>query len=163
MATILTSLHSGIEYVLKAKANTLGLSSTCSGLLFHAIILCNIQPEEYLYKFIGAITLIAFALVYACLSLFNTSEGLARAGLIALSFNAGVFFSMSVYRLLLHPLRRFPGPVGAKLSRFYVTAASAKETKYHKVIRGWHEKYGDFIRTGKCTVIFSFLTLIPYA
>ncbi|KAF4545568.1 Cytochrome P450 [Lasiodiplodia theobromae] len=55
---------------------------------------------------------------------------------------------MATYRLFFHRLRKFPGPFGAKLSRFYVTLTSAKKVQYHEEIKKWHEKYGDFIRTG---------------
>lgn len=164
MATILSPVWSGVESALKANLFPLAASTAYIGILFHAVVVRNLRVEEYLYPFLGSFVLAAGGLLSTCLSLFSIREGLTRAVLVFGSFNVGIFFSMALYRLFFHPLRQFPGPWGAKLSRFYATAASAKEVKYHKEIGKWHDKYGDFIRTGKHTFVqYSRLALNRHA
>ncbi|KAL9110565.1 MAG: hypothetical protein Q9227_004923 [Pyrenula ochraceoflavens] len=148
MASVFAPRLGGVEYVLGAKTVPTATIAACLGVSIHTFVLRHLQPEEYLHRFVGAIAFTALLLVYLCFSLHGVAAGLTRASLVALSFNGGLFLSITIYRLCFHPLRKFPGPVGAKLSRFYVTAVSAKEVKYHKVIKKWSEKYGDFIRTG---------------
>ncbi|GME27678.1 cytochrome p450 [Neofusicoccum parvum] len=148
MAPIIAQLLSGLERVLSATPGALAVSAGYLGVVFHALFVRRLFVEEYLYPFLGGYALAAGSLVSICLSFFNVRDALLKASVITTAFTAGLYFSMSIYRLFLHRLRKFPGPWGAKLSRFYVTAASAKKVMYHKEIKQWHEKYGDFIRTG---------------
>jgi len=76
-------------------------------------------------------------------------ETLARVLVVGLSFSIGLILSTAAYRLCLHRLRNFPGPIGAKLSRFYATALAAKNIQYHLDVKEMHEKYGDFVKTRK--------------
>ncbi|KAJ0114720.1 hypothetical protein J7T55_004964 [Diaporthe amygdali] len=43
---------------------------------------------------------------------------------------------------------RFPGPFGAKLSRFWTAYISSKNAQYYKELEKMQAKYGDFVRTG---------------
>lgn len=61
---------------------------------------------------------------------------------------AGIYLSMFVYRLLWHRLRRFPGPMLARLSNFYVTALSAKKMHLYAEVEKLHKQYGDYVRLG---------------
>ncbi|OCL07514.1 putative benzoate 4-monooxygenase cytochrome P450, partial [Glonium stellatum] len=68
-----------------------------------------------------------------------------------------------VYRLFFHRLHKFPGPFGAKLTRFYAVSRASKNIQYHKEVAKMHEQYGDFIRTGPreiCIVRKSAVALI---
>lgn len=55
--------------------------------------------------------------------------------------------SIAVYRLFLHPLKEYPGPVLAKLTKwygFYLTSFGKTYIDYPAL----HEKYGDVVRIG---------------
>ena len=65
-----------------------------------------------------------------------------------LSFYAGLFSSITIYRLYFHPLRHFPGPPGAKFWQFdHVRRVSAKCDGF-KYLDALHHQYGDFVRVG---------------
>ncbi|KAH9925355.1 cytochrome P450 [Epithele typhae] len=52
------------------------------------------------------------------------------------------------YRLSpFHPLSRYPGPVVARISKFWMAALSLSGDQ-HKYIKSLHERYGDVVRTG---------------
>lgn len=52
------------------------------------------------------------------------------------------------YRLSpLHPLARYPGPLAAKISKFYHVKIQLRGNA-HIVIKEWHHKYGDVVRIG---------------
>ena len=55
--------------------------------------------------------------------------------------------SVACYRLLLHPLRRFPGPVLPSLSKWYVSYI-ARSGKIQQWLEGLHQQYGDIVRFG---------------
>lgn len=94
-----------------------------------------------------------------------TIEALTLTTTIWTSFLAGLTASIITYRLLFHPLRKFPGPFGAKVTKWWSVVNAAKTLQNHELGMDLHAKYGDFVRTGKWTlynpfpVFFFFLFL----
>ena len=64
------------------------------------------------------------------------------------SFTLSLWTSMLIYRGFFHRLHAFPGPVGAKYSKFWHTFAAA-DMHWYKTINALHKEHGDFVRTGK--------------
>jgi len=62
---------------------------------------------------------------------------------------AGIFGSMSVYRLFFHRLRAFPGPVAARISAFWVMKEALPQMRFFVKVRGLHDQYGDFVRISR--------------
>lgn len=64
--------------------------------------------------------------------------------------------SIVLYRLSpWHPLARYPGPLLAKISQWYIMWKS-RNGKQHTWIQDLHNKYGDIVRIGKPpTLVFS--------
>lgn len=52
---------------------------------------------------------------------------------------------LSLYNVFFHPLRRFPGPKAAAVTRFYYDYISLKGRQAAKTLE-WHEKYGEIVR-----------------
>ena len=110
------------------------------GVLFHLAI----QPIEFeliMYHSMAAFMFTFFGTVY--------SFGLVKATIFTASFNATLLASISIYRLLFHRCRRFPGPFAARLSKFYAASLAAKDVQYYKELEKLHHLYGDFVRTGE--------------
>ncbi|ORY64225.1 putative benzoate 4-monooxygenase cytochrome P450 [Pseudomassariella vexata] len=119
------------------------------GFLFHVTILRNVEVENFMYQLLEVLSLATGGLVFAYHIVgFSIVGALTRVAIIVFSFNSGLFLSIVIYRLFFHRLHKFPGPKGAKISRFYSAIIAAKEVKYFKEVDRMHEKYGDFIRTG---------------
>ena len=74
--------------------------------------------------------------------------GVMDALRLAAVYLAALFASMSVYRVFFHPLRHFPGPLAAKLSKLYGPYLN-RNGKMHLEHDKLHAKYGDFVRTGR--------------
>ncbi|KAH8896942.1 benzoate 4-monooxygenase cytochrome P450 [Thozetella sp. PMI_491] len=64
------------------------------------------------------------------------------------SLLAGTFSSMLVYRAFFHRLKRFPGPILARLSNGYVAFLSVKKFQLYEEVQALHKKYGDVVRIG---------------
>ena len=75
-------------------------------------------------------------------------KGMITYFAISSSYFATLFFSIGTYRLFFHPLRRFPGPIAAKITKFY-TPWLGRHGKLHWEYVDLHLKYGDFVRIGK--------------
>lgn len=68
-----------------------------------------------------------------------------------MSYCLGVCASMILYRLLFHCLNRFPGPVGARISKLW-HVWQVLDAKQYLVLEKLRAEYGDFVRTGKHTI-----------
>ncbi|EDN98276.1 hypothetical protein SS1G_13134 [Sclerotinia sclerotiorum 1980 UF-70] len=53
-----------------------------------------------------------------------------------------------VYRAFFHPLRHFPGPFGARLSKFWsLGKVMQSKFRWYQVLGDLKEEYGDYVRT----------------
>jgi hypothetical protein len=69
--------------------------------------------------------------------------------------------SVVAYRLSpFHPLARYPGPLLARVSRFWATRVMLSGVQ-HKVSHDLFERYGDVVRTGPDHLIFRDPAAIP--
>jgi hypothetical protein len=64
------------------------------------------------------------------------------------TFNIGFLFSTLVHRVCFHRLNKFPGPLVARLSSFYIVYLAARRLRFHLELEDLHEKYGDVVRIG---------------
>ncbi|KAH8203627.1 hypothetical protein TruAng_002157 [Truncatella angustata] len=139
----------GLSNTLNVNIGQTITGATILGVIFHVSILRPFEVEQFMYTLIiGSFTLTIG--LFAIQILFGSSFLDATIGVSLLSggFVGGVVLSMVVYRLFFHRLRKFPGPVGAKLTKFYSASLAAKTVQYHKDVSQMHDRYGDFIRTG---------------
>ena len=59
----------------------------------------------------------------------------------------GLFGSMIAYRTSFHPLRHFPGPPLARVSKFWHVVKN-RNAKSHLLLHDLYREYGPFVRTG---------------
>lgn len=61
----------------------------------------------------------------------------------------GLYASMLAYRVSpFHRLHRFPGPLLARVSNFYLAGRVLASKQEFSVLKELHEKYGDVVRIG---------------
>lgn len=123
------------------------------GVAFHLVVR-NVEIDYRLWRLFSVYLLVWAGLVGIYLNVFGLSwlYSLGTAWFAGLSFNVGLLSSIGAYRLLFHRLRSFPGPLGAKLSRFYAVSLASKGLQYHLELKKLHEQYGDFVRTGEFVI-----------
>jgi hypothetical protein len=101
-----------------------------------------------------------FALLPLALVFLESPESAARhasvrhyrPGSIITGYLTALATSIVIYRLFLHRLRRFPGPVGARITKAW-HMWKCRKSKNHLVLEDLRRKYGDFVRTGKGVLI----------
>jgi cytochrome P450 len=76
--------------------------------------------------------------------------GLKFAFMIWTSFYAALSGSILIYRAFSHPLRSFPGPFAAKITKWWAVkeTLTSSFTYYKEVQPALWRKYGDYVRTG---------------
>ncbi|KIX98606.1 uncharacterized protein Z520_05907 [Fonsecaea multimorphosa CBS 102226] len=107
------------------------------------------HKEPTVPQFLSFVTALQVILCF----LWRTSSDLNDLGLISLvsTFNicyfAGLGSSIAIYRLFFHPLRKYPGPVLGKLSKFHFSYICGTGNS-HRYLESLHQKYGDIVRYG---------------
>lgn len=67
--------------------------------------------------------------------------------IIAFTYTGVLLTSIGFYRIFLHRLRHYPGPLSLKLSKWFSVSMDAQGLRPREMTR-LHEKYGDIIRVG---------------
>jgi hypothetical protein len=119
------------------------------GLLIHQVVRC-IEFELYMFHFmiLSAGSFLSATYAFVQFGELSIVVAFARTYLLASSFSTALLASIAAYRLFFHRCRHFPGPFGAKITRFYAAYLSAKDVQYYKELEKAHAKYGDYVRTG---------------
>ncbi|KAI0100755.1 cytochrome P450 [Nemania sp. FL0031] len=64
------------------------------------------------------------------------------------------FLAVCIYRLYFHPLRKYPGPLIARLSDLYGAYYASRTTLHVRTLQD-HERFGSVIRHGPNKLVFS--------
>jgi hypothetical protein len=144
-----TQLHTALT-LLSPDINQVAITFGLLGVAFHLAVR-NIEIDYRLWRLFSVYLMVWAGLVGIYVNVFELSwlYAIGTAWFAGLCFNVGLASSIAAYRLLFHRLRSFPGPWGAKLSRFYAVNLASKGLQYHLELRKLHDQYGDFVRTGK--------------
>ncbi|KAM0753194.1 cytochrome P450 [Meredithblackwellia eburnea MCA 4105] len=137
------------------------------------------EPDALLFIFAW---LVGYWLLNLTLLLLHQPlrEAIRSSFLFAVSYCATLASSILVRRIFIHPLRHFPGPFGARISRFWnvllvagllpqdremrLNGTSHEISETRRVaarIKGWHQKWGSFVRTGPCELSVADVDAIP--
>ncbi|KUJ12976.1 cytochrome P450 [Mollisia scopiformis] len=123
--------------------------AACLGLLSHWLYF--IRGEHHMQApLYGCLFLGTSAIVYYFeLQLHDHDIFLAIAAEAQLeaAYLLALFTSMTGYRLFFHPLRHFPGPLGARISKIW-HVWHVRHAQNHLVLDKLHHEYGTFVRTG---------------
>lgn len=139
--------------------------SLLAGVVSHHIVFRPFEIDGYAWQlfFTYFITFFVLIIGHVYLTGYSFILALARVLLIATAYNAGVVTSIIIYRAFFHPLKRFPGPFLAKISRFYAMNNAAKRVKAYGDVQSLHKEYGDIVRVGASSLyVFAILSLEYY-
>ena len=74
-------------------------------------------------------------------------QALTWASKICNAYAFGLYASLISYRLFFHRLHAFPGPVLARISKFW-HVGQCLDSKNYLLVQELRKRYGDFVRTG---------------
>ncbi|PSN69408.1 cytochrome P450 [Corynespora cassiicola Philippines] len=120
---------------------TLLLLAPLSAITLHEIVLRRVEVDHLTIPIIAASSAAYWASVFRF--------GFSSTSLVFVAFCGTLSVWILLYRALWHPLRRFPGPSGARLSKWW----TVKQTwdsgwGWHRVQQRLQREYGDYVRTG---------------
>ncbi|BCS24988.1 cytochrome P450 [Aspergillus puulaauensis] len=142
---------------------TASLTGVALHLLFFKHVEVDKRPASTAASFVAAYFLLANALPrisseYAGFAWSYTVALLAWASLVL-----SLWTSILVYRAFFHPLKSFPGPFGARLSKLWsLNKVLETNIRWYRTLDALHQQYGDFVRTGpRELVIFDAEAITP--
>ncbi|OAL56028.1 cytochrome P450 [Pyrenochaeta sp. DS3sAY3a] len=123
-----------------------------SGVACHLGYFIHGEHHQNILQLLSAATLIPIALWVS----FLTSGIPAWSAFLQvlqtyIIFISSLAFSIAAYRLIWHPLSRFPGPILRRLSCVF-TVITISNYDNHFQLKRLHEEYGDFVRIGPSEV-----------
>ncbi|CAD0109773.1 unnamed protein product, partial [Aureobasidium uvarum] len=104
--------------------------------------------------FVGLTSLLALGSRHSFIEAFGQSSTLF--GFVAL----GLYSSLLSYRLVWHPLRRFPGPLGAEVSSLWFSLQVTYFDAHRKALE-LYETYGSFVRVGSSDLMIVHPSGVP--
>ncbi|EME46239.1 hypothetical protein DOTSEDRAFT_148279 [Dothistroma septosporum NZE10] len=120
-------------------------AGVASHLLYFRIGEHHMMPIVYLQLFSLACITVIFGLV--SLTEATVYGALGTVSAFAASWLFGVYGSLLTYRLVFHPLNRFPGPWQARLGDLWMSAQLTGLNAYY-VFDNLHKQNGPFVRIG---------------
>lgn len=128
------------------------ITALCLGIAIHqAIRRVEIDSKlaEILQLFTASNTVLMIARWQLALPPLRLSIALRFTLWVNVFFFTGLFSSIILYRAVFHRLRNFPGPFGAKITKFWVLKQAAKTLQWNEKVRELHREHGDFVRIGR--------------
>jgi hypothetical protein len=152
---------------------TILATASVTGVALHLFFFKNVEVDKRPVS-TAASFIAAYPLIFVILpEISNEYDGvfwrLVVSSLTWWCLVISLFSSILIYRALFHPLKRFPGPFNARLSKFW-TLKQVVESKlrWWKILDQLHEQYGDYVRTGETPLqlsarrrLMNFVTLGP--
>ncbi len=118
----------------------LPLTSICA-IILHELVLRRVEVDHLTLPLIVISSSVYWILVYY--------TSILSATIIAAAFWVPLWLYIGLYRAFFHPLNRYPGPFGAKLTRWWTLQKTwGSGLRFHRVQQTLQREYGDYVRTG---------------
>ncbi|KNG51501.1 cytochrome P450 [Stemphylium lycopersici] len=131
------------------------VTAPLSAVVLHEFVLRRVEVDHLaLAILVSAVTTYGILVYYA---------GFIAATVVTSAFWVPLWLYIGVYRAFFHPLKSYPGPWGAKLSRWWTIKQTwDSNLHYHRVLQRLHSQYGDYVRTGPREItIFDADAILP--
>lgn len=126
------------------------ISSAALGVLMHQGVFkhgeWHLQAPSILVCHVVAVASLTAAII--TYDSAHTYQKLLLVTELCAAYSGSLFASIILYRIFFSPLRSFPGPTPAKISKLW-HAYKCRDAKNYLLLDDLHDKYGDFVRTGR--------------
>jgi hypothetical protein len=132
-------------------------ASVVAGICFHFIVAAPaVEFERSMRRFFSAAGIFSGGglVISSFFADQSPTTGLTRLVVSWSGFAGGLLLSLTIYRLFFHRCRSFPGPLVARLTRFYASYLNAREEQFYKKLKIIHTEYGDYARVGEYSTLF---------
>ncbi|KAG0646070.1 Cytokinin biosynthesis 2 [Hyphodiscus hymeniophilus] len=153
------------NHILALPSSKLLVSGVACGYFVHQYVK-RVEVDRHPLSILSIVVAAPFVLAFGLRHL-GKYEGYLLAYQSALMVESCAVLSLwmntLIYRAFSHPLKEFPGPFGAKLSKFWsLKQVIDSKVRWYQVVGELKNKYGDYVRTGpRELVIFDPEAIVP--
>jgi hypothetical protein len=131
---------------------TLLISGAACGFALHQFVK-RVEIDRYPLSILGVVVavpfLLAFCLQHVGVQYARYWTAYTVAVLVESSAVLSLWTNMLMYRAFFHPLKNFPGPFPARLSKLWsLGKVIESKIRWYRVVGNLKNKYGDYVRTG---------------
>ncbi|KAI0466717.1 cytochrome P450 [Xylaria cf. heliscus] len=131
-----------MDYLILTAASAAGV---ISHLKFFRVGEHHMYGPQYV---LGAILAFAIsAIVQSRLFQLSNHAAVLRTFALAASYFVGLYSSLVIYRIFFHPLKKFPGPLGFKVSSTWFMTHLMGRDAFRQLLK-LHQQHGNFVRIG---------------
>ena len=117
--------------------SNVGLEASCLaagavGATSHVLYWAHGHHDPYVTRILGLHIGSYVAILLRQISFYGAFTGFLYTAAISASYLGSLFTSMIIYRLFFHRLRHFPGPLAAKITKFYSGPCMSGSGKMHE-------------------------------
>jgi tryprostatin B 6-hydroxylase len=109
------------------------------------------RGEHHLYVVLYVEVFVAALLTAFIIFVYTQGDtflpALKKIAWIACFYLSGLYSSVTLYRLILHPLNNFPGSLSARISTFWLSWQLRRGDAFRQ-LKTLHDRYGAFVRIG---------------
>ena len=127
----------------------LAVYSAAVAVLSHRSYCSRYEFDEKVPQIILSFKLTLLALTLTFYRSYSFRASILYALLLVAVYLVTLFTSIAVYRLFLHPTRRFAGPFWSRLTTWWKVKHIAKAGSHYGLARKLHQQYGETVRWGK--------------
>jgi tryprostatin B 6-hydroxylase len=134
----------------------ISILSFVSGVLLHLLVFSRNEWDRHAPRVFLTFWLAASS-IFVSLTLgwrYRLGEALGATSVLGSSHLAGLFTSMIIYRVFFHPLKSFSGPIGARVTAFWITKQNIPDMTFYRTLPKLHDQYGDFVRIRELLSVF---------
>lgn len=126
-----------------------GFAAAAAGIASHLFYFNHGEHHMYAVRYIQSFfAVFAIAMLYGVVYCHqDAGEVLSYMLPFTACYLGGLYTSLLCYRIFFSPSNSFPGPFGAKISKFWFSTQLTRHDAFKK-IHELHQKYGDFVRIG---------------
>ena len=124
------------------------IAAAAIGVLAHVVYFVRGHLNPRAFRIFAVHVGVLFGLLVHSSLYLGVLRGVIVATVLFSSYLAALFSSIVVYRLYFHPLCRFPGDLGPKVSSMY-NGYYNSGGGVHSRLEDAHKKHGDFVRWGE--------------
>ena len=125
-------------------------TAVVAGITSHILIFINGEFHMQAPKiFLNSVLTVSAIILFQAWKNGDIWYGAKLGTILGLTYGFSLFMSIIVYRLCFHRLRKFPGPVLAKISKLWHVVRLIQEPNF-RLLDKLHHQYGDIVRIGIC-------------
>ena len=122
-------------------SSTIFFSILLSVVTLHVFVLKRFEVDHLALSIIATSAVVYGGLIYTT----NLGDATAAAAV----FWTSLWLYIGAYRAFFHPLKGYPGPFAARLSKFWsIKQVLDTERRFHRRHQQLQKRYGDYVRTG---------------